>query len=137
MASDPPKILVIKSDKSELKNVELFVNEIFTECNIADKYFNKVYLCISEAVINSIEHGNKNDRNKKVSIIADYEKNKLNIEIKDEGDGFNFELIEDPTMPENLKKESGRGIFIIKALSKQIEYNKKGNSIHFKIECSE
>ncbi len=137
MASNPPRLLVIKSDISELKNVEIFVNEIFTECNISNKYFNKVYLCISEAVINSIEHGNKNDKNKKVSISADYKKNKLDIEVKDEGNGFNFELIDDPTKPENRKKESGRGIFIIKSLSKQIEYNEKGNSIHFKIECSE
>ncbi len=137
MTGNPPKILVIKSDISELKNVEVFVNEIFTECNIESKYFNKVYLCISEAVINSIEHGNKYDKNKKVSIIAGYEKSRLNIEVKDEGKGFNLKLVEDPTTSENRKKESGRGIFIIKSLSKQIEYNKKGNSIHFKIECSE
>jgi serine/threonine-protein kinase RsbW len=128
---------VIKSDISELKNVEIFVNEIFTECNISNKYFNKVYLCISEAVINSIEHGNKKDKNKKVSIIANYEENRLNIKVKDEGNGFNLKLVEDPTTPENIRKELGRGIFIIKSLSKQIEYNKKGNSIHFKIECSE
>ena len=133
--NNPPKILVIKSDVSELINVEIFVNELFGECNIPDKYFNRVYLCISEAVVNSIKHGNRNDKNKVVSIIADCDAKDLNIEIKDEGEGFNLDKVKDPTDSANLKNETGRGIHIIKSLSEQIEYNKKGNSIHLKIEC--
>ncbi len=135
MINNPPKILVIKSEFSELKNVEGFVNEIFTECNIAHKYFNKVYLCVSEAVINSIRHGNKFNKEKEVSIVANYGNKKLNIEVTDEGEGFNINRIKNPIDKKNIKNESGRGIFIIKLLSKQIEYNEKGNSVHFKIEC--
>ncbi len=135
MINNPPKILVIKSELSELKNVEYFVNEIFTECNIEHKYFNKVYLCVSEAVINSIKHGNKFNKEKEVSIVANYGNKKLNIDVTDEGEGFNSKQIKNPVDKENIKKESGRGIFIIKSLSKQIKYNEKGNSVHFKIEC--
>ena len=130
---NPPKILVIKSDTSELNNVEVFVKELFTENNIPRKYFNKVFLCVSEGVVNSIEHGNKNDCNKEVCIFADCESETISVEIKDEGDGFNLEEVADPTSPENIRKESGRGLHIISALSEQIEYNK--NSIQFKIEC--
>jgi serine/threonine-protein kinase RsbW len=131
----PPKILVIKSDVNELKKVENFIKNIFEEFNLEKKFFNKTYLCISEAVVNSIKHGNKNNKNKTVSIVINCDVPELNILIEDEGNGFDFSNISDPTCKTNLKNESGRGIFIIRALSNKIEYNEKGNRIQFKIEC--
>jgi len=132
----PPKILVINSDVIELKKVETFLTDIFREYNLEKKYFNKVYVCISEAVVNSIKHGNKNDRNKSVSIEVNCDMHEINIMIEDEGNGFDLNQISDPTSRENLKNESGRGIFIIKTLTNQIEYNEKGNRIQFKIKCT-
>ena len=131
----PPKIIVINSDVIELKKVETFLTNIFKEYNLEKKYFNKVYLCILEAVINSIKHGNKNDRSKNVSIEVSYDTPEINIMIEDEGNGFDLNEISDPTSEKNIKNESGRGIFIIKTLTNQIEYNEKGNRIQFKIEC--
>jgi serine/threonine-protein kinase RsbW len=131
----PPKILVIRSDISELKKVEHFIISIFTENNVSRKNFNKTYLCISEAVINAIKHGNKNDLHKKVSILADCIGTEIIIQIEDEGEGFDINKVKDPTQKENIKKESGRGIYIIKNLSEKIEYNEKGNRIQLKIEC--
>lgn len=132
---NPPKKIVILSDKSELATVERFVTELFEEYNVAFKYFNKVFLCVSEAVVNSIEHGNKNEKNKKISIFADYALECVYVKIRDEGKGFNMDDIVNPTIEGNIKKESGRGIHIIKSLSQQIEYNREENSIQFKIEC--
>lgn len=131
----PPKILVINSDVIELIKVETFLTNIFKEYNLEKKYFNKVYLCISEAVVNSIKHGNKNDRNKNISIEVSYKRPEINIMIEDEGNGFDLNKISDPTSENNIKNESGRGIFIIRTLTNQIEYNEKGNRIQFKIEC--
>jgi serine/threonine-protein kinase RsbW len=131
----PPEILVIKSDVSELKKVEIFLKDIFNEYNLEQKYFNNTYLCISEAVVNSIKHGNKDDLNKTISIVVDCDETELNIHIEDEGNGFDLNRISDPTCKKNLKNESGRGIFIIKALTNKIEYNEKGNRIQFKISC--
>jgi serine/threonine-protein kinase RsbW len=131
----PPKILVINSDVIELKKVETFLRDIFLEYSLENKYFNKVYLCISEAVINSIKHGNKNDINKNVLIEVSYDIPEINIMIEDEGNGFDLNQISDPTSKGNIKNESGRGIFIIKTLTNQIEYNEKGNRIQFKIVC--
>jgi len=131
----PPKILVIKSDISKLVKVQSFVNEIFVQYNISHEYFNRVFLCVSEAVVNSIEHGNKNDTNKEVSIVVDCKLKSLFVKIIDEGEGFNLDEVADPTKGENIKKEFGRGIHIIKSLSEHIEYNQKENSFQFKIEC--
>ncbi len=135
MINKPPKILVIKSDVAELKKVEDFIINIFNDNNLELKYFNKIYLCVSEAVLNSIKHGNKNDLQKNVSIKIDFDTEQFKIQVEDEGDGFDINMIEDPTKRKNLKNEEGRGIFIIKKLSEQIEYNKKGNLVQFNIDC--
>lgn len=135
MINKPPKILVIKSDVAELKKVEDFIINIFNENNLELKYFNKIYLCVSEAVLNSIKHGNKNDLKKNVSIKIEFNTEQFIIQVEDEGDGFDIKKIKDPTKKRNLKNEEGRGIFIITKLSEQIEYNKKGNSVQFNIDC--
>ena len=135
MITKPPKLLVIKSEISELKKVENFIIEIFKEYDLKKKYFNKIYVCVSEAVVNSIKHGNKNDENKTVSIGIDCDLKEINVLIEDEGEGFDIKKVKDPTLRENIKNESGRGIFIIKNLSDKLEYNEKGNRIQFKIEC--
>ena len=131
----PPKILEIKSDLNELKNVEKFVLEVLDECKFSRKNFNRVFLCISEAVINSIQHGNHYDKNKRVSIGIDCEEKQMNVFIRDEGEGFDLNNLEDPTIGGNIKKESGRGIHIIKSLTEKIEYNNVEKFIQFKIEC--
>jgi serine/threonine-protein kinase RsbW len=131
----PPKILVINSDITELKKVEDFLRNVFDEYNLEIKYFNKIYLCISEAVINAIKHGNKNDLSKQVSIVIDCNNTEINIEIEDEGEGFDLTNVNNPTLRENINKESGRGIFIIRNLSEKIEYNQKGNLVQLKMEC--
>jgi serine/threonine-protein kinase RsbW len=133
--SKPPKKIVIKSKTSELIKVERFLKEFFDECCVPKESFNKVFLCLSEAVINSIEHGNNNDVNKEVYIFADCVSKSLKVKIKDQGIGFDHKEIPDPTKNENLRKESGRGIHIMKSLSDNIEYKKNEISILFKIDC--
>jgi serine/threonine-protein kinase RsbW len=133
--SKPPKKLIIKSETSELIKVERFLKEFFDECCVPRKSFNNVYLCLSEAVINSIEHGNKYDVNKEIHIFADCVSRTLKVKIKDQGKGFDHKVIPDPTKKENLRKECGRGIHIMKSLSDKIIYNKNEISILFKIDC--
>ncbi len=137
ITGDPPKMLVIKSDISELNKIQSLVNEIFVYYNIDEKYFNNVFLCFSEAVVNAITHGNKFDADKEVFIEVDCNSRLFDVKIIDEGQGFNINEIANPTIKVNIKNETGRGIFIIKSLSELIEFNEKGNSIHFKIAVSE
>lgn len=130
------EILAIKSDKKELEKVEKFLQEIFEKENLPNQCFNKVYLCISEAVINSIEHGNKNDRTKKVDIQINCSRGNLCIEVHDQGDGFDYELVEDPTTKENIKRETGRGIHIMKSLCSQVEFKNRGKSVSIQIDLT-
>lgn len=132
---EPPKIIVIKSEVSELKLIETFLSELFNEYGLRRENFNRVFLCVSEAVINAIEHGNNNEKNKTVSIGIDYKEGVMDVYIKDQGEGFNLENVQNPTLKENIQKESGRGIHIIKSLSNGISFNNKGNFIQIKIVC--
>lgn len=129
------KILVINSHKSELRKVEKFIDAIFKENSLNRVHFNRVILCVSEAVINSIEHGNKNDTNKTVTIEVNCDLENIDVKIEDEGSGFDLKEVENPTTKNNVKKESGRGIYIIRTLSDNLKYNQSGNSVQLKIDC--
>ncbi len=131
-----PEVLAIKSDKKELGKVEIFLRKIFEKEELPEVCFNKVLLCISEAVINSIEHGNKNDTDKNVDIQIDCGNGNICIEVHDEGEGFDFELIEDPTLKNNIRKETGRGIHIMKSLCSKVEFRNQGKSVEIKIDLT-
>lgn len=131
-----PEILAIKSDKKELVKVENFLHQVFEKEELPKECFNKVYLCISEAVINSIEHGNKYDSEKQVDIQINCMKGNICIVVNDEGDGFDYKLIEDPTLKNNIRKETGRGIHIMKSLCSKVEFRNQGKCVEIKIDVT-
>jgi serine/threonine-protein kinase RsbW len=76
-----------------------------------------VSVAIRESVINAIKHGNRNDSSKRVFVefgTALGEVPELSIRVRDQGEGFDPELVANPLDPENLLKSSGRGIFLIR-----------------------
>lgn len=116
--------------------VENFIDELSTKYSFSDELYANVLTCLSEAVINAIVHGNRENLNKKVYINLEViEEKRLIFTISDEGEGFDFNNIPDPTAPDNIEKLSGRGVFIIKKLADQCIFNSKGNELelHFKI----
>ena len=116
--------------------VENFIDQLSTKYGFSDEIYANVLTCLSEAVINGIVHGNRQNPDKKVYINLEVIENKrLIFTISDEGDGFNFNNIPDPTAPENIENLTGRGVFIIKRLADQCIFNSKGNELelHFKI----
>ncbi len=131
------EIFIIKSDKKELSAVEKFLYRIFDSNNLPENYFNNVLLCASEAIMNSICHGNNNNAEKTVKIAVQGDDNNIIIEIRDEGGGFDYSKIDDPTLIKNLRKESGRGLHIIKSLCKNIEFKEGGSCIRINISLSE
>ncbi len=131
-----PEILAIRSDKSELIKVENFLRLLFKEEDLPEKEFNKVFLCVSEAVINSIEHGNKNVNDKIVTIEVICLNNYIKIVVSDEGEGFDPNKIIDPTVNENIKKETGRGIYIMKSICNNLHFLDSGRCVEIKIELT-
>jgi serine/threonine-protein kinase RsbW len=128
--------LQLKSKLESITTVENFIDNLSEKYNFNEETYANVLTCLSEAAINAIVHGNKQDENKKVYINLEVvEHKRLIFTIADEGSGFDYNNLPDPTSPENLENYSGRGVFIIKKLADQCIFNTLGNELelHFKI----
>jgi len=121
--------LVISSQLSNITKVRVFLEEVYKETSLSMSSFNHVFLGISEAVNNSILHGNKLNCDKNVFIRLNLFGNQLHIEVEDEGDGFCETVLFDPTIPENIKCEHGRGIFIIRQIAEELVFKDNGRKV--------
>jgi serine/threonine-protein kinase RsbW len=115
--------LEIESDPNNLLTVEEFVNYFAREIGIKEEKISGLILSVTEATTNAIIHGNKKNTGKKVKIDVSTEGHTLKITVKDEGIGFDPSLIPDPTKPENLLKDSGRGLYLMKVYMDDIKFN--------------
>ncbi len=114
--------LVIPSSLEQIEIIEKAAEKTADKMKFTDEEKDSLAIAVTEAVNNAILHGNKLDKNKKVTILFQLEKDKLVVRIKDEGPGFKPEQVSDPLAPENLLKESGRGIFILSSLMDEVKY---------------
>ncbi|MFQ6045584.1 MAG: ATP-binding protein [Gemmatimonadales bacterium] len=87
----------------------------------------RVALC--EALANAIIYGNALDPAKDVHVRADVARDRIALHVKDEGQGFDPTGVPDPTAPERLSLEDGRGLFLIRQLVDEVRFNDRGNSI--------
>ncbi|MFH1194613.1 MAG: ATP-binding protein [bacterium] len=114
---------VIASNPEHLPEVEEFVLSIARDNGISEDRFNAIALSVSEAVSNSMVHGNKLNPDKNVYINVSVNDKSFTIKFRDEGTGFNLATVPDPTKPENILKDSGRGIHIIKSFVDDVRFN--------------
>ncbi|HMD67642.1 MAG TPA: SpoIIE family protein phosphatase [Chitinivibrionales bacterium] len=94
-----------------------------------DESIRKMKIILTELFANAIYHGNKGDHSKKVTVGHAIDTKKVTISIMDEGDGFDPSKVPDPTLPENLVKDCGRGIYIVRNYADKLEFNEKGNRV--------
>jgi len=122
--------VVLPSDYQSLIDVEKIVGSICDEFGVQEDAFGNVLIAVSEAVNNAIQHGNKNNPEAKVEIKVANQNDTFCIQIKDEGKGFAYEDLPDPTAPENLLKDSGRGVFLMKNLADEVEFQNTGSTVN-------
>jgi serine/threonine-protein kinase RsbW len=115
--------LEIESNPNNLILVEEFVNYFAVELGLDEERINGLLLAVTEATTNAIIHGNKNNSLKLVKIYVEVENSILTIRIKDEGIGFDPSLVPDPTNPENLLKDSGRGLYLMRVYMDEMNIN--------------
>jgi serine/threonine-protein kinase RsbW len=120
------KNISLTSKIENLREVEKIIDEISAECNIGSEVYGNVLIACLEAVNNAISHGNKLDISKKVEVKFLIENNKLTIITQDQGSGFDYENVPDPTSPENIENINGRGIFLMKHLSDGLTFRENG-----------
>ena len=123
------KTLKIISKIENLRKVEKLVDELSSDYNISADIYGNILIAALEAANNAILHGNKLDENKYVNISVKLDERKLRIKIDDEGAGFDYKNVPDPTAPENIENVNGRGIFLMEKLSDRIEFTRNGASV--------
>lgn len=127
------KTLVIASHPDNMTQVEEFVEKLREEFGVKEDVYANLVIAVTEAVNNSMKHGNKYDEAKSVTICAGLATPYLlRIEVSDEGDGFDPALLPDPTLPENMFKETGRGVFFINTLADFAAYHDEGRKLEMK-----
>lgn len=118
--------ITIESDINNLIEVENLIESLLDQGKISDAVYGNVIVALTEATLNGIKHGNKEDTSKKVTISCAITKDFINFIVEDEGPGFDYNNLPDPTDPENIEKVNGRGIFIISNLADKLEFEKNG-----------
>lgn len=127
--------LQLPSKEESITLLEELIENIADTYNVGEDTFANMMTCLNEALINAIKHGNKFDVTKKVIVNADVDNKRLIWTVTDEGEGFDYVHLPDPTAPENLEALTGRGVYIMKHLADQCIFNTSGNEVelHFKI----
>jgi serine/threonine-protein kinase RsbW len=119
-----PKILgnsiVIPSDLRFLTDVDAFVEDLLRSWNTSESNIADVAISVSELVNNAIIHGNRRSCERTVTVTVERRGNSVSIVVADQGAGFNPQQIQDPISDENLLKEVGRGIFIVRSLMDEV-----------------
>ena len=126
------KDLQIPSDIGNLRLVEKAIDELSLELNLSDEIYGNVMVATMEATNNAIIHGNNSDPKKNVKIRIQLEERELKVHVEDQGVGFDYANVPDPTSPENLEKINGRGIFLMEHLSDEILYQDEGRIVVLK-----
>jgi len=125
----------IASAPENIHLVETFVDEMKEKFGISDELFGNLLISLTEAVNNGIIHGNQSDPGKKVKVQCKKEGNTLSFIVTDEGDGFDYNNLPDPTDPNNLEKLTGRGVFLMKQLSDMLIYSKGGSEVELQFKA--
>ena len=121
--TEPKYFLEIESTPNNLITVEEFVNYFSVDLGLDREKINGLLLAVTEATTNAIIHGNKNNKLKMVRIYVFVDGPIVTIKIKDEGKGFDPSIVPDPTDPENLLKDSGRGLYLMRVYMDGLSYN--------------
>lgn len=108
---------------------EKLVDDVCKKYSVDEDYYGNILIAVTEAVNNAINHGNRQNPEKKVHLDFTDRGDRLSFSVKDEGDGFDHDALPDPTDPENLEKISGRGVFLMKHLADEVEFSENGTKV--------
>jgi serine/threonine-protein kinase RsbW len=117
---------------SILENIhiaEQLIDDVCAEFHVKEDYYGELLIAMTEAVNNAIVHGNKLDPSKQVQIHFSINENMMRFQIEDEGAGFDYDNLPDPTAPENIEKPHGRGVFLMKTLADACAFEDNGRVV--------
>jgi serine/threonine-protein kinase RsbW len=119
----------IPSDPGYIKEASARVLDSIKGLGLDKDTIFDIRLCLEEAIINAIKYGNKRDKDLPVYISYSFGDDRIEIVIRDKGRGFDYANIPDPRSSGNILKHGGRGLFLIRNLMDEVEFNNSGNEI--------
>lgn len=131
-------VMSCKSDPREIPKVEKFLTKVNKKAHLDDGTMYRLLVATTEAVNNAIVHGNRLNPRKIVRITCQLVGQVLIMVVRDSGRGFDPDSLANPLAEENLLKENGRGIFLIRSLIDDVSFRvqKTGTSVIMKIDLS-
>ena len=119
----------IPSLSENIRIIESFIDNAKERFSLNDDIYGNIMISVTESVNNAISHGNKGRSDKNVSITLSLNESQIKFRIEDEGTGFDYNSLPDPTAPENLEKPSGRGIFLMRHLADEVTFEEDGKIV--------
>lgn len=119
----------IPSLSENIRMIESFIDNAREKFHLDDDIYGNIMIAVTEAVNNAVKHGNRGDSSKNVLLTLALNDKLIKFTIEDEGDGFDYNNLPDPTAPENIEKPGGRGIFLMKHLSDEVDFKEGGRVV--------
>jgi len=119
----------IPSLSENIRMIESFIDNARERFHLEDDIYGNIMIAVTEAVNNAINHGNSGDKSKNVALTLTLNEKTINFRIEDQGAGFDYNNLPDPTAPENIEKVGGRGIFLMKHLSDEVTFFEGGKIV--------
>jgi serine/threonine-protein kinase RsbW len=116
--------LEIHSTIESLEIVQAVTERVGRQLGFDEESLHWMAMAVRESVVNAITHGNRNDPSKRVFIgftaMPESHPSNLVVSVRDQGSGFDPDMLGDPLAPENKLKSSGRGIFLIRQFMDEV-----------------
>lgn len=132
----PVKEINFPSRIENLSLVEKMIDKVCEEFKVNEDHYGNILIALTEAVNNAILHGNKQDPSKNITLTFENKETGLSFVVEDEGEGFDFQHLPDPTDPANLEKPNGRGVFLMKNLADEVTFTNQGKRVELKFKAS-
>jgi len=113
----------------QIQHVADSLQEIYQELGLTGKQVSSLKLALGEAISNAVCHGHGGDRSRQVAIDCEWNPAAVTLTVTDQGQGFNWRRVPNPTCGANLLKDCGRGLYIISAIMSGLTFNEAGNQI--------
>lgn len=121
--------LSFSSKVENINLVEKLIDDICAKHEVNEDNYGNILIGITEAVNNAIHHGNKSNPLAEVKVSFSIDDNELTFIVEDEGAGFDYDSLPDPTDPKNIEKPHGRGVFLMRNLSDDISFLDEGSTV--------
>ena len=115
--------LVLPSHIEAIADGAAAATDFIKNCGVGEEAVFGIDMAVREAITNAMVHGNKEDEAKTVEVTLNCLGHELEIEVQDQGAGFDPTGIPDPTDPANILKTSGRGIFLMRTFMDEVQWS--------------